>query len=151
MAIWQKTPEIGALNKLNQVNMLKHLDIQITKIGDDVLEGSMPVDHRTKQPFGLLHGGASCVLAETIGSIAANLCINSEKYVAVGMEISAKHLRPATSGVVTAKAKLLRQTAIHQKWQIPIYRDDGELICRATLHVAIIEKKKLPAATLSTP
>jgi len=144
MSIWQNPINLEDLNRQNQVNMLKLLDIRVTEYGDDYLIGTMPVDSRTKQPFGLLHGGASCVLAETVGSIAGNYCIDIKKHVAVGMEIRARHVRPVTKGIITAKATLIEKNETHQKWKIPITNQENECVCLVTLHLAVITKDKIP-------
>ncbi len=104
-AIWHKKYQLDQLSHLCQGNMVDHLGIQLTSIGDDTLVGTMPVDHRTTQPAGLLHGGASVALAESLGSIAANLCVDPEKQVCVGQEINASHLRPIRQGFVTGTAR----------------------------------------------
>ncbi|HCF5286474.1 TPA: hotdog fold thioesterase [Pseudomonas aeruginosa] len=107
MAIWSREYSLEDLNDLRGVqkeNINKHLDIQITEIGDDFLKGTMPVDERSKQPFGILHGGASCVLAESLGSIAAWMCIDNDKQRAVGFEIHAHHLRSVSEGIGSSTA-----------------------------------------------
>src|SRR5512137_177329 len=101
MSIWFRTPDLAQLNAFNANTLSGYLDMQITACGDDWLEGTMPVNERTVQPFGLLHGGASVVLAETLGSHAANLCLDRSRYSAVGQEINANHLRAVRSGIVT--------------------------------------------------
>ena len=106
-AIWFRDYQITDLQNLCRGNMVEHLGIVLTRLGDDSLEGPMPVDHRTTQPAGLLHGGASVALAESLGSIAANLCVDPERWVCVGQEINASHLRPVRSGLVTGTAKPL--------------------------------------------
>src|SRR5688572_21146596 len=99
MSIWFHKVTVKDLAPKGQY-MGTHLGIEVTEIGDDFLEGTMPVDDRTRQPYGILHGGASCVLAETLGSIASNLCINFKESYAVGLNIDASHLRPVSSGKV---------------------------------------------------
>lgn len=121
--------------------MVGHLDINITEIGDDFIKGSMPVDHKTHQPMGLLHGGASCVLAETLGSIAASLSIDTDKYFAVGLEINANHIRSVKSGLVEGIASPLHLGRSTQVWDIKIYSEDKKLVCTSRLTVAIRERQ----------
>lgn len=116
------------------------LDIQFTKIEQDTLTATMPVDERTHQPAGILHGGASVVLAETLGSIASYMCIDPEKYQAVGLEINANHLRPVKSGLVTGICKPLHIGAKTHVWEIKIYNDKGKMNCISRLTVAILNK-----------
>lgn len=134
-------PSLEELNKINKGNMGEHLDIVYTDIGDDYLEGKMPVDNRTKQPFGLLHGGASVVLAETLGSLASQLSVDSNKQFCVGIEINANHIKGVRSGYVTGKA-----TAIHigkktHVWEIKIKDEQDDLVCISRLTVAVIDKR----------
>jgi 1,4-dihydroxy-2-naphthoyl-CoA hydrolase len=119
------------------------LDIQFTEVGHDFLTGTMPVDERTHQPAGILHGGASVVLAETLGSIASYMCIDPEKYMAVGLEINANHLRPVKSGLVTGICKPLHIGAKTHVWEIKIYNDKGKMNCISRLTVAIIPKPQI--------
>ena len=104
-----------SVEQLNQfaVNMVKHVGIEFTKITEDSIEGRMPVDHRTQQPMGLLHGGASVVLAETLGSVASHLCIDSSKQYSVGLEINANHIKSARNGFVTGVAKAIHIGNLH--------------------------------------
>lgn len=133
-------------NKLNQVkrfsetNMLAHLGIEITEIGDDYICGKMPVDERTKQPHGLLHGGASVVLAESLGSIGANMCVNNESKVCVGLEINANHVRPVKSGFVYGKAKAVHIGGSTQIWEINITNEEQKLVCISRITMAVINK-----------
>ncbi len=101
----------------------------------------MPVDSRTVQPYGLLHGGASCVLAETLGSIAANCCIDGKEYMAVGQHIEATHLRSATKGLVSGKAKAINIGKSSQTWRIEIFNEEGKMICDSKIIMAIIKKR----------
>ncbi|TDQ09618.1 hotdog fold thioesterase [Pedobacter metabolipauper] len=116
------------------------LDIQFTEVGTDSLTATMPVDERTHQPAGILHGGASVVLAETLGSVASYMCIDPEKYVAVGLEVNANHLRPVKGGRVTGICKPLHIGAKTHVWEIKIYTDAGKLNCISRLTVAVINK-----------
>lgn len=117
------------------------LDIQFTEVGEDFLTATMPVDERTHQPAGILHGGASVVLAETLGSIASYMCIDPERFQAVGLEINANHLRPVKSGRVTGICKPLHRGAKTHVWEIKIYDERGKMNCISRLTVAIIPKK----------
>jgi len=116
------------------------LDIQFTEVGEDSLTATMPVDERTHQPAGILHGGASVVLAETLGSIASFMCIDPERYQAVGLEINANHLRPVKRGRVTGICKPLHRGAKTHVWEIKIYDDRGKMNCISRLTVAILPK-----------
>jgi len=116
------------------------LDIRFTEVGKDFLTATMPVDERTHQPAGILHGGASVVLAETLGSIASYMCIDPERFQAVGLEINANHLRPVKSGRVTGICKPLHKGAKTHVWEIKIYDERGKMNCISRLTVAIIPK-----------
>lgn len=131
-------PDLARLNAGGTLN--ESLGIEITEIDSEFVRGRMPVDARTKQPFGLLHGGASVALAETLGSIGGNLCIDSERWVAVGLEISANHLRPVTSGWVTGTARPLHLGRSTQVWDIRIEDDAGKLSCISRLTLSVIPK-----------
>lgn len=121
--------------------MVEYIGIEITELGDDFLSGSMPVDHRTIQPMGLLHGGASVVLAETLGSIAANLVINPATHYCVGLDINANHLRPVKGGKVTGTAKPLHLGKTTQVWSIEIKNEEGKLNCISRLTMAVVERQ----------
>jgi 1,4-dihydroxy-2-naphthoyl-CoA hydrolase len=116
-----------------------HLDIQLTEVGPDYLRGSMPVDHRTRQPYGLLHGGASVALAETLGSLAANLCLDPARQYAVGQEINANHLRAVRSGRVTGTARPIHVGGRSQVWEIRIEDGSGRLTCISRLTVSVLD------------
>jgi 1,4-dihydroxy-2-naphthoyl-CoA hydrolase len=141
MGIWKKALNIEDINKFSSNTLVSHLGIKITNSGEDYLEGTMPVDERTVQPFRLLHGGASCVLAETLGSIAASFCIESPDLMAVGQHIEATHLRPATKGIVRGKAKAIYIGKTSQTWKIEIFNDEDKLICDSKIIMAVIKKK----------
>ena len=125
-------------------NMLTYLGIEITEQGEDFLRGSMPVDHRTIQPMGLLHGGASVVLAETLGSLAANMCCDDGFYC-VGLEINANHIRSTTSGKVTGTAHAVHIGRGTQVWEIRIEDEQGQLTCLSRITVAVKSHKPQPA------
>ena len=121
-------------------NMADHLGMRWEEIGPDYLVASMPVDHRTMQPYGLLHGGASVALAETIGSVGAHMSVNPEKFIAVGMEVNANHIRSVREGRVFGKAKPLHRGASSQVWEIRIEDHRGKLVCISRLTVAILKR-----------
>lgn len=133
---------VEQLSKLGKGNIGDHLGIEITEVGADFLCGKMPVDHRTKQPFGLLHGGASVVLAETLGSIAASCCIDPEKYYCVGLDINANHIKSARDGYVYGKAIPIHIGKQTQVWEIRITNEAGQLVCISRITMAVLEKKQ---------
>lgn len=138
--IWFNKPSLKAINDWAQNTLVQHLGIAITEVGDDYLQGAMPVDDRTRQPIGLLHGGASCVLAETLGSIAASLVLNKETHYAVGLDINANHTRAIRDGVVTGTAKPLHIGRSTQVWDIQINDEAGKLVCVSRLTVAVLKR-----------
>jgi 1,4-dihydroxy-2-naphthoyl-CoA hydrolase len=144
MAIWHAGEvDLAALNAREGETMDRLLDITFTACGEDWLRARMPVDGRTRQPFGRLHGGASVVLAETVASVGANLCLDRERFAAVGMEINANHIRPARDGFVhgTGRAESLGRTS--QVWTVRIVDDADKLVClsRVTMAVIPLERK----------
>ncbi|HEX6572934.1 MAG TPA: hotdog fold thioesterase [Steroidobacteraceae bacterium] len=120
-------------------DLAHHLGIELTAIGTDFLSGKMPVDERTRQPFGLLHGGASVALAETLGSMAANFCVDTTKVYCVGQEINANHVRSARSGHVTGTARPIHLGSRSQVWDIRIEDEGGRLTCVSRLTMSVIE------------
>ncbi|MEJ2883985.1 hotdog fold thioesterase [Pedobacter sp. GR22-6] len=138
--IWFSEFSAEKLNDRPKNHMGAFLDIRFTAVGEDSLTATMPVDERTHQPAGILHGGASVVLAETLGSVASYMCIDPDKYQAVGLEINANHLRPVKSGLVTGICKPLHIGAKTHVWEIKIYNDKGKMNCVSRLTVAIISK-----------
>ena len=141
MLWFNKNIRVEDLAQLSKNTMAEHVGIEFTELGDSYLKGRMPVDHRTNQPYGLLHGGASCVLAETIGSIASALIIDQSKFICVGLEINANHIRGIKEGFVTGIAKPLHVGATTHVWDIKITDDKEKLICVSRLTVAIIQKR----------
>ncbi|WP_333871676.1 1,4-dihydroxy-2-naphthoyl-CoA hydrolase [Kosakonia cowanii] len=135
--IWKRAVTLEALNAMGDGNMVGLLDIHFERISDDTLEASMPVDERTHQPFGLLHGGASVVLAETLGSVAGYLCTEGEQKV-VGVEVNANHLRPVRSGRVRGVCSALHTGSRHQVWQIDIFDEQARLCCSSRLTTAVV-------------
>lgn len=143
MSIWfHKKITIEDLSGIGANTMAKFLDLKWVEIGDDFLKLSMPVNNTTRQPFGFLHGGASCVLAETVGSVGSALVIDREKFYCVGLEINANHLRSVSEGTVTATAKPLHLGKSTHVWDIKIHDDKGKLFCVSRLTVAILAIKK---------
>jgi 1,4-dihydroxy-2-naphthoyl-CoA hydrolase len=140
MSIWQVRPTLEELQQLRRGTMVEYVDIRFTEVGSDYLRASMPVDHRTMQTMGILHGGASVVLAETVGSTAANLCLDPAKQACVGQEINANHLRPVASGLVTATARPIHLGTRSQVWSIEIRDDRERLVCISRLTMAIINR-----------
>lgn len=142
MSIWfYDDLNLDKVNTRGAKTLVEHLDIKITEIGDDFLAGTMPVDERTIQPLGLLHGGASCVLAESLGSIAANMCLDPKKHVAVGQSINANHIRSARSGLVTGKACAFHLGRSSQVWEILIHDDQQKLVCVSRLTMSVVERR----------
>ena len=140
--IWfNKTQELPSLKTIAPATMAEHLGMEWVALGPDFLSMRMPVDERTHQPYGLLHGGASCALAETVGSIASYLVIDSEKFICVGLEINANHVRGIKSGYVTGTATPSHLGSTTHVWDIKIKDDAGKLICISRLTVAILQKK----------
>ena len=137
-AIWKQDTDLARINGWSANTMMETLGIHITAIGDDSLTGTMPVDHRTHQPFGLLHGGASVVLAETLGSTAAMLTLDPEKELTVGLDINANHIRGVRSGLVTGTARPLHLGRTTQVWEIRIDNEDDALVCMSRLTMAVV-------------
>ncbi len=144
--IWFKDYKIDYLQGLRDSNMGEHIGFEFLKIGDDALVGRIPVDHRTMQPFGILHGGASCVLAESLGSVAAWMTIDPEKYRAVGLEINVNHIRAVTEGHVVGTCSPLHVGRRTQVWQIDMHEEaTGKRTAISRLTVAVIEQGTLSA------
>jgi 1,4-dihydroxy-2-naphthoyl-CoA hydrolase len=143
MSIWFRSNTIESVQQRGKNTMVEHLGIEITEIGEDFLKGTMPVDHRTVQPMGILHGGASVALAETLGSLAANLVVDPEKKYCVGLDINANHIRSAKSGRVTGTAKPLHLGESTQVWSIEIKDEANRLVCISRLTMAVLAKPAL--------
>lgn len=144
--IWFKDYRIDYLEKFRSANMGAHIGFEFVEIGPEHLKGKIPVDARTTQPFGILHGGASCVLSETLGSVAAWMTIDPEKYRAVGLEINANHIRAVTQGWVVGECRALHTGRRTQVWQTDITEEaTGKRVCISRLTVAIIEQGTLSA------
>lgn len=140
MSIWRLDPDIEQLNQIRKNSLVETLGIEIIEIGDDYIKGTMPVDKRTLQPEGKLHGGASAALAETLGSIGSTLCIDMQNYYCVGMSINSNHLRPATSGYVTGIATPLHIGLTTHIWNIDIQGNQKKLISVSRLTTAILKR-----------
>jgi 1,4-dihydroxy-2-naphthoyl-CoA hydrolase len=138
MAIWKQQPDLDRLNGASSNTLMAVLGIRFTAFGDDWLRGTMPVDARTHQPFGLLHGGASVALAETLGSSAALLTLDPAQELAVGLEINANHVRGVRSGTVTGTARMLHLGRSTQLWEIRIENEEGALVCISRLTMAVV-------------
>jgi 1,4-dihydroxy-2-naphthoyl-CoA hydrolase len=145
VTIWRSLRSVEELNSGRAGTMIEHLGIEFTEIGDDFIRGTMPVDERTHQPYGLLHGGASVALAETLGSLGATLCIDTTEYQCVGQEINANHLRPVRTGLVTGTARPVHLGGRSQVWTIDIVNEFRRLVCTSRLTVAVVRRGSLGA------
>lgn len=144
--IWFKDYTLQDLKDFRNANMTAHLGFEFTQVGPDFLKARLPVDHRTTQPFGILHGGASCVLSESLGSIASWMTIDPEKYRAVGIEINANHIRAVTSGFVIGTCTPMHVGKRTQVWQTDITEEaTGKRVAISRLTVAIIDHGTLSA------
>lgn len=138
MPIWKRPSTPQQLEAISRNTAVSHLGIEFTHIGEDHLVARVPVDARTCQPMGLLHGGVSVVLAETLGSVGAYLCCNDNEQV-VGLEVNANHLRPVARGWVTGTAKPLHLGRSTQVWQIELHDDSAKLVCVARITMAVLK------------
>jgi 1,4-dihydroxy-2-naphthoyl-CoA hydrolase len=142
MLIWfDKELSVEKLKPLGPGTMGEHLGIQWTEVGENYIKAKMPVDHRTIQPYGLLHGGASCALAETIGSVASAMVVDHSKFFCVGLEINANHVRSAREGFVTGVAMPLHLGNSTHVWDIKIFDEKEKLVCVSRLTVAILKRQ----------
>jgi 1,4-dihydroxy-2-naphthoyl-CoA hydrolase len=139
--VFLSKPSLKQLNTVRIPSMVDHIGIEFTAIGDDFLEATMPVDHRTIQPFGLLHGGANVVLAETLGSVAASLTLDLEKQICVGLEINANHLKSVREGKVRGITNPIHLGKTTQVWEIKIFNESSQLCCISRITLAILDKK----------
>lgn len=139
--MFRQPVDISLLNQLNKNNLTSYIGIEYTEAGSDYLCAKMPVDHRTHQPYGVLHGGASVVLAETLGSIGSYLCIDETKQFCVGLEVNANHIRSVSSGYVYGKATIVHKGKSTHIWEIKITNESGGLVCISRLTVAVLDKK----------
>jgi 1,4-dihydroxy-2-naphthoyl-CoA hydrolase len=146
MSIWYRPLTLEQVQHMHAhgAGLATHLDIRLTALGEDFLRGDMPVDDRTRQPFGLLHGGANVVLAETLGSLASNFCLETPRFYSVGQEISASHLRSARSGRVTGTARPIHLGGRSHVWEVRIEDEAGRLSCISRLTMAVVEAQGPP-------
>ena len=140
MSIWARDFTIEQINTQTQGCMVSHVGIEVTEIGDDFLRGRMPVDDRTRQPFGILHGGASVVLAETLASIGCQFTIDWDHHRAVGLEINANHIRGASEGFVTGTSRAVHLGRRTQVWETHILDEREKLVCISRITMAVIER-----------
>ncbi len=140
MAIWKRPMDLATLNERGNGSLVGYLGMQVTEFDENSLTMTMPVDERTHQPMGLLHGGASVALAESVGSIAANCCVEPH-YYCVGLDINANHIRAVRSGQVVATATPAHLGATTQVWQIQICDERGRLVCTSRLTMAVLRHK----------
>ena len=140
-SIWYRTPDPALIDAMSKGTIDEHLGIKITQVGDDYLSGTMPADKRTFQPYGIVHGGANVVLAETLGSIAGAHVIDTNSLLCLGQEVSATHLRPVSSGMVTGTARPIHLGKRSHVWEIRLENDQGKLSCIAKLILAIVAKE----------
>lgn len=138
--IWKRPISLEMLQSFEDKSMPAHVGIEITEVGPDFLRGTMPVDHRTKQPFGILHGGASVVLAETLGSVAGNFCIPENGGYCVGLDINSNHMRPVSEGIVTGTASPFHIGRTTQVWHIEIHNEAGKLVNVSRLTLAVVKR-----------
>ena len=141
MSLWFGEPTLAELNDRSRDNLADHLGMEFTAVDERSLSARMPVDHRTRQPYGLLHGGASVALAETLGSVAASLCLDPQRYRCVGMEINANHLRPVRSGFVTGCATPLHIGPRTQVWEVRITDRREHLVCISRITLAVVRAR----------
>jgi len=141
-SIWHTLPNLLDINSLNKNTLGDNLGIEFIEIGPDYLVATMPVDARTKQPFGLLHGGANVALAETLGSVASLLVVNSDVFIGVGVEINANHIKAVLSGKVKGVCSPLNVAGKNHVWDIKIYNEADELTCVSRFTCTIIPKSK---------
>jgi len=143
MSIWRSLRTLEELNGNTQGTLVGHIGILFTEIGADYLRGTMPVDTRTVQPYGLLHGGASVALAETLGSTGASMCVDADEYQVVGQEINANHVRAARTGLVTGTARAVHLGGRTHVWAIEIVDTAQKLVCISRITMAVIKRGAL--------
>lgn len=140
MSIWFQERSLEEVNSWSKNTMLEHIGIEITHIGENYLEGTMPADERTFQPYRLVHGGANVVLAETLGSIGGMLTLNPDEFYCVGQEVNANHLRGVRDGVIKGRAEQVYRGRTSQVWEIKLYDDRNKLTCISRLTLAVVKK-----------
>lgn len=141
VAIWHRRPTPAELQNMARGTAIEHLGIEFVEVGDDWISARMPVDARTIQPYGLLHGGVSVVLAETLGSAAAHHCVDDSAFLPFGIEISANHVRGVREGHVHGTARALHLGRTTQLWEIRIANDSGQLVCASSLTVSVVPRQ----------
>lgn len=141
MSIWFKNSKVEEINERAKGTLSDHLGIKFTEMGEDFLVATMPIDPKTSQPMGIMHGGASSALAETVASAAGNYCIDQEKFVCVGLDININHLKPVSSGEVKAIAKPYHLGKSTQVWEIKIYNKEKTLTTIGRLTLAVLKRK----------
>jgi 1,4-dihydroxy-2-naphthoyl-CoA hydrolase len=142
MKIFRDDVTVATLNKYGPNTMAETIGIEFTEVGEDFLKAKMPVDRRTHQPMGLLHGGASVALAETMGSVAAMCCVDISKQYCVGLDINANHLRSVKSGFVTGITKPIHIGKKTHVWEIRISSEQGDLVCISRITMAVLDRKE---------
>ena len=145
MSIWKTQPDLNQLNQMCVGTAGESLGIQFTEIGPDFLRATMPVDHRTVQPAGLLHGGASVLLAETLGSVASLYCREDESALPVGVEVNANHIKPARNGYVIGTVQPVHIGRSIHVWEIKIANQNGQLCCVSRLTVTMVRQVAAPS------
>ena len=143
MSIWFKPFSVEDLNAYQQQTLVSHLGIRYTEVGEDFISATMPVDPRTKQPAGILHGGASVALAETLGSTGANLVVDRDKQLCVGLEINANHIRAMREGEVKGTARPLHLGGTTQVWEIKITDEKDRLVCVSRITMAVLDRASM--------
>ena len=141
MSIWFKKPSLEEVNGWGQGTIVAHIGIEITDIGENYVEGTMPADSRTFQPYKLVHGGANVVLAESLGSVGGMLTLDPDNYYCVGQEVNANHLRGVQSGLVTGRAEQVHAGRRTQVWEIKLHDDKNRLTCISRLTLAVLERQ----------
>lgn len=142
--IWHADVDLERINALARGTMIEHIGIEYTDVGRDYLRGTMPVDERTIQPFGILHGGASIALAETLGSMAANMCVDASSQTCVGLDVSANHVKQVTGGSVTGTARPLHLGGRTHVWEIRVENESGTLVSICRLTMIVLERSRRP-------
>lgn len=142
MSIWRTPASVEQLQKYSRNTLVEHIDIRVTEIGPDYIRATMPVNSHVHQPMGVLHGGASVALAETVGSLAANLCVDPDTQMCLGQEINANHIRPVSEGLVTATARPYHIGNRSHVWHIEIRDERDRLVCVSRLTMAVVDRPK---------
>lgn len=140
MSIWLTPPDLEDMKHRSQNTLVEHVGIEYIAVGDDHITATMPVDERTTQIYGILHGGASVVLAETLGSIGAIHCIDQERQYCVGLDINANHIRSVSAGIVTGTASPVHLGKSTQVWAIRITDENGRLVCISRITMAVLKR-----------